>query len=104
MCTPSKFCAKFEPHVQTGEFNAIPTHQQPVWSWFYLQGVGDGQSHKAWTQTVSGYNCKQSRKRHDAVPYKLQADGQPPARTDHQHVNQVKESSVQLYNVPEEKT
>lgn len=57
----------------------------------YLEGVGDGQSHDAWAEALSGNDSKQSSKWHNAVSHKLQANRQPPAET------QIQESRL-LYN------
>lgn len=47
----------------------------------HLQGIGDRQPHDTWTESLSGYDSKQSSKCHNEVSYKLQANCQPPEKT-----------------------
>lgn len=48
----------------------------------YLEGVGYGQTDDAWTDALPSYDGKQGSRRHNAVSYKLQADCQPPWKSE----------------------
>lgn len=79
-------CYQRQPLLGLSMVLAINHETGPLispWVEAHLQGVRDGEAHESSTQTVSGHHCEQGGKQHDAVPHKLQSNGQPPAEQMH---------------------